>query len=100
MLSGSTQRTPEGEALCAEFNAYIKMIQDRLQIELGLQTSNEQTGRLINRCYTNQDYLDTVARIKKVAPDIHIVTHLIFGLPGETEQDMLNSVKIVIVHMV
>ena len=67
-----------------------------VQIELGLQTSNEQTGRLINRCYTNQDYLDTVARIKKAAPDIHIVTHLIFGLPGETEQDMLNSVKFVV----
>ena len=67
-----------------------------VQIELGLQTSNEQTGRLINRCYTNQDYIDAVRRIREAAPDIHIVTHLIFGLPGETEQDMLNSVKFVV----
>ena len=66
-----------------------------VQIELGLQTSNEQTGQLINRCYTNQDYIDAVSRIRKAAPDIHIVTHLIFGLPGETEADMLNSVKFV-----
>lgn len=67
-----------------------------VQIELGLQTSNEQTGRLINRCYTNEDYIAAVARIHKTAPDIHIVTHLIFGLPGETEEDMLNSVKFVV----
>ncbi len=67
-----------------------------VQVELGLQTSNENTGRLINRCYTNQDYIDAVHRIRKAAPDIHIVTHLIFGLPGETEEDMLNSVKFVV----
>ncbi len=67
-----------------------------VQIELGLQTSNEAAGRLINRCYTNQDYIDTVHRIREAAPSIHIVTHLIFGLPGESEEDMLNSVKFVI----
>ena len=67
-----------------------------VQIELGLQTSNETTGRLINRCYTNEDYIDAVHRIREAAPEIHIVTHLIFGLPGETEEDMLNSVKFVL----
>ena len=69
-----------------------------VQIELGLQTSNENTGRLINRCYTNPDYLDAVRRIRETASSIHIVTHLIFGLPGETEQDMLNSVHFVVNH--
>lgn len=67
-----------------------------VQIELGLQTSNEKTGQLINRCYTNQNYIDAVNRIREAAPSIHIVTHLIFGLPGETEDDMLNSVKFVV----
>ena len=67
-----------------------------VQIELGLQTSNEKTGQLINRCYSNQDYIDAVRRIREAAPSIHIVTHLIFGLPGETEEDMLNSVKFVV----
>lgn len=69
-----------------------------VQIELGLQTSNEETGRLINRCYTNNDYLEAVARIHEAAPQIHIVTHLIFGLPGETSEDMLNSVSFVVRH--
>lgn len=67
-----------------------------VQIELGLQTSNEATGQLINRCYTNQDYIDAVRRIREAAPSIHIVTHLIFGLPGESEEDNLNSVKFVV----
>lgn len=67
-----------------------------VQIELGFQTSNETTGRLINRCYTNQNYIDAVNRIREAAPSIHIVTHLIFGLPGESEEDMLNSVKFVV----
>lgn len=67
-----------------------------VQIELGLQTSNEKTGQLINRCYTNQDYIDAVHRIREAASSIHIVTHLIFGLPDETEEDMLNSVKFVV----
>ncbi len=69
-----------------------------VQIELGLQTSNESTAGMINRCYTNQDYIDAVQKIKNTAPDIHIVSHLIFGLPGESEQDMMNSVKFVVKH--
>ncbi|MBQ8013952.1 MAG: TIGR01212 family radical SAM protein [Treponema sp.] len=64
-----------------------------VQIELGLQTSNESTGKVINRCYGNDDYSDAVRRIKSANPAIHIVTHLIFGLPGESEADMLESVK-------
>lgn len=67
-----------------------------VQIELGLQTSNEKTGQFINRCYTNEDYIDAVRRIHEVTPSIHIVTHLIFGLPGESEADMLNSVRFVV----
>ena len=67
-----------------------------VQIELGLQSSNEKTGGLINRCYTNEDYVDAEKRIREAAPDIHLVTHLIFGLPGESEKDMLESVKFVV----
>ena len=66
-----------------------------VQIELGLQTSNEQTGKTINRCYTNSDYCDAVAKLKNACPEIHVVTHLIFGLPGESKSDMIESVKFV-----
>lgn len=67
-----------------------------VQLELGLQTSNEESGKFINRCYTNDDYIEAINRIKNKSPEIHIVTHLILGLPGETEQQMIDSVKFVI----
>ncbi len=67
-----------------------------VQIELGLQTSNEKTGKLINRLYTDDDYLDCIKRIRAKASKIHVVTHLIFGLPKESEEDMLDSVRFVL----
>ncbi|MCQ2599970.1 MAG: TIGR01212 family radical SAM protein [Treponema sp.] len=62
-------------------------------IELGLQTSNEKSAGYIRRHYSNEDYIDAVKRIKEINPDIHIVTHVIFGLPGEDENDMLETVR-------
>ena len=64
-----------------------------VQLELGFQTSNEESAQYIRRGFTNDVYFDAVARIHKMAPKVHVVTHVIFGLPGETEADMLNSVK-------
>ena len=67
-----------------------------LQVELGLQTSNEKTGEYIRRFYTNQDYEKAVKLLKANVPDCHIVTHLIYGLPGENIDDMLNSLDFVL----
>lgn len=64
-----------------------------VSIELGFQTSNENTASYIRRHFTNQEYFDAIKRIKATNQNIHVVTHLIFGLPFETESDMLNSVK-------
>ncbi|WP_191013754.1 TIGR01212 family radical SAM protein [Treponema zioleckii] len=66
-----------------------------VQLELGLQTSNELTGKIINRCYTNEDYVLAVNRIRNHAPKIHLVTHVIFGLPGETHDDMMSTIRFV-----
>lgn len=63
-----------------------------VSIELGLQTSCEKSAKEINRCYENEVYLSAVSRLKTTAPRIHVVTHIIFGLPGESEQDMLSTV--------
>ena len=67
-----------------------------VSIELGFQTSNVKTSEYIRRHFSNQDYFDAIKRIKATNQNIHVVTHLIFGLPFETEADMLNSVKIAI----
>lgn len=67
-----------------------------LQVELGFQTSNEISSKYIRRGFSNKIYFDAVKRIKNANPKIHIVTHVIFGLPGETEVDMLQTVKDVV----
>ena len=67
-----------------------------ISIELGFQTSNEDSAKFIRRGYENSVYADCVNRIHKIAPNIHVVTHLIFGLPEETENDMLKSVEFVL----
>ena len=62
-------------------------------IELGFQTSNEESADYIRRGFSNQEYLEAVRRIHQADSRIHVVTHLIFGLPGENHDDMMNSVK-------
>ncbi|HCT65374.1 MAG TPA: TIGR01212 family radical SAM protein [Lachnospiraceae bacterium] len=60
-------------------------------VELGLQTCNEKTAKYINRGYENYVFEDAVSRLNLAG--IHVVVHLILGLPNETHEDMLNSVK-------
>ena len=62
-------------------------------VELGLQTIHERTARYIRRGYTLDVYDKAVSDLKKI--DVNTVVHLILGLPGETKQDMLDSVKYV-----
>ena len=62
-------------------------------VELGLQTVNEKTAKYIRRGYTLDVYDDTVERLHEQG--INVVTHIIIGLPYETKEDMLSSVKYV-----
>lgn len=64
-----------------------------VQLELGLQTSNSRSADYIRRRFPNSDYDEAVARIHKANKKIHVVTHIIFGLPGESAEDMMNSVR-------
>lgn len=60
-------------------------------IELGLQTSNEETAKLINRGYPLSVFEDALKRIRK--RNIDVVVHIIFGLPGENKGNMLDTVR-------
>ena len=62
-----------------------------LTIELGLQTTNEKTSKFINRCHTLECFEDMVKKLR--ARDINVVIHIINGLPYESKEDMLNTVK-------
>lgn len=65
-------------------------------VELGLQTVHQKTADWIRRGYQTNVYYEAVEALKKTCPAVHIVTQLILGLPGEDEQDMLESVRRVV----
>ena len=60
-------------------------------VELGLQTANDETASRINRCYPRSTFENAYCRLKTAG--LTVVVHLIFGLPGESEEDMLASVR-------
>lgn len=60
-------------------------------VELGLQTANDETAARINRCYPLSTFEDAYRRLTEAG--LTVIVHLIFGLPGENEDDMLDSVR-------
>ncbi len=64
-----------------------------VSVELGLQTANESIGKFINRCYTNDDYLNACRILSKY--DIDVVTHIMVGLPFEQEKDIDDTVRLI-----
>lgn len=60
-------------------------------VELGLQTGNDETAARINRCYPLSTFEDAYRRLTEAG--LTVIVHLIFGLPGENEDDMLDSVR-------
>ncbi len=62
-------------------------------VELGLQTIHEKTARYINRGYTLDVFDQAVENLNKL--NIDVIVHLILGLPNETNDMILESVKYV-----
>jgi radical SAM protein (TIGR01212 family) len=60
-------------------------------VELGLQTIHEETARRIRRGYELPVFEDAYRRLK--ASGLEIIVHVILGLPGESRQDMLETVR-------
>ncbi len=59
-------------------------------IELGLQTIHDKTAEYIRRHYPLGEYEEAVRKLHKLG--IPYITHIIFGLPGETKEEMLETV--------
>jgi hypothetical protein len=62
-----------------------------LFVELGLQTSSDATAEFINRCYKTEEYTEAVKALKAIGANV--ITHIIFGLPGETKDMMMDTVR-------
>lgn len=62
-----------------------------LMVELGLQTSNDETAQSFQRGYKTSEYIEAVRNLREAGCEV--ITHIIFGLPGEDKKDMLSSVQ-------
>lgn len=62
-------------------------------VELGLQTIHSDSAKYIRRGYSLEVYNEAVKKLKSIS--VNIVVHIILGLPNESEEDMLESVKYV-----
>ena len=81
------------DSITKECYDYLEELANRtyLTVELGLQTTNEKTAKLINRCHTLSEFEEAVNELRK--RNINVVVHIINGLPYETKDMMIDTVK-------
>ena len=64
-----------------------------LTVELGLQSSCDETAERINRGHSYADFLDGYKRLRSYSDKINVCVHIIFGLPEESREQMLKTVE-------
>ena len=83
------------DCLDDEIIEYLSSINKRtfLLVELGLQTSNDNTSKIINRGHNTECFTKAVKKLR--SKNIKVVVHIINGLPKETKKDMIETVEYV-----
>jgi len=81
------------DSISLECYDYLEDLAKRtyLTVELGLQTIHEKTAKLINRCHDLDCFKDCVLELRK--RKINVVVHIINGLPYETKEMMLETIR-------
>ena len=76
-----------------EIYQYLDDLNKRIpiQIELGLQTIHDKTAKLINRGVSLLEFETAVKKLREI--NIEVVVHIINGLPYETKEEMIETVK-------
>ena len=64
-----------------------------LWVELGLQTANDNIGKIINRGYDTKVYIDSCRILNE--KNIKFVTHMIVGLPNEEKKDLYDTIDLI-----
>lgn len=64
-----------------------------LTVELGLQTIHDSTAELINRGHSYADFLNGYLKLRRASEKINICIHLILGLPGESDEMILETAR-------
>ena len=83
------------DCINGEIAALIASYKERVDVwvELGLQTASDKTAKLINRGYESEIYMRAVEILN--AYKIDTVTHLMIGLPGESDAELEETVRLV-----
>ena len=81
------------DAISGECLDYLDELNKKtyLTIELGLQSIHDKTSKLINRCHTIDEFDSMVKKLRD--RNINVVVHIINGLPYETEEMMLDTIR-------
>jgi len=81
------------DEITEEIANYLSILNKKtdVQIELGLQTIHQDTANMLNRAHDLNSFISAVKILRKYKIDI--VVHIIDGLPGETYDMMLDTVK-------
>ena len=83
------------DCISEECARYLASLGERcvLTIELGLQSSSDKTASTINRGHSFAEFCEGFARLRRASEKINICVHIILGLPGETEEDMMRTAR-------
>ena len=83
------------DCLPADVCALLSELSERttLTVELGLQTVHDEVAEKINRGHSFAQFEEGFTRLRTANPKIGICVHLIFGLPDETHEMMMESVR-------
>lgn len=76
-----------------EIVSYLKELKSHFKefwVELGLQSANAKTMKLLNLQYTFSDFKKAVSLLSKA--NIDVIVHIIDGLPYESKQDQINTI--------
>ncbi len=83
------------DSITDEVYDYLEELSKRtdLVVEIGLQTIHEKTAKLINRGHSLKCFNNCINELRK--RNINVVVHIINGLPYETKEDMIETIKYV-----
>ena len=90
-LSIATRPDCINENICKLLKTYTDKYY--VSVELGLQTSNDYIGTLINRRYSTKQFIEATKLLNKY--NIDVISHIMIGLPNETFDDIKNTVDLI-----
>lgn len=79
------------EDICKLLKSYANKYY--VSVELGLQTASDKIGTIINRCYSTEQFKNATTLLNKY--NIDVIAHIMIGLPGETFEDIKNTVDLI-----